>query len=486
MSLDLHNLKSQKILILGLGIETLEFLLWAKNKDYLDLNKIYIADKNPNIIEKNQKLELPENNYLLGDNYLSSLKIFDPDLVIKSPGIWSLLEELEEFRKQKGEDKIISSLYFFVSKFRDRIIGVTGTKGKTTTCTLINQLLTYLGIKNYYCGNSVGISPYNFFDEFEKNNSLLAILEMSSFQLQDLGFSQISPKFSIITNLFIDHLDQHQKVEEYWLAKANIFKYQKNTDVLITYNETIDKLNQLKLQPKKLKISFLGKISFLENRYPNLLLGHHNYANFNLALDLVNLINDQKKLNLQNKLDDLTNFLLNFSPPEHRLQKVYTIKRNSLEVNFFDDGSATEAEAVSMAILALTKKENEYCYLFISGKDKGVNIDNLLNVIKDNQKKILGFYLTGKIGDRLLTKLKELKNKDNFDFKYKFNQSLKILTEEFVANFEKEIIAKNNHLIKENTIINIALSPLGSSFDEFQNYLERSSYWTKNIKSILA
>ena len=138
---DLQNLpKNKQILLLGLGGEIWQFLNWLIEVVKFDPKQIVLADGKEQIDFKNyQKSDFGE--VFLGKNYLESLQNPDLELVFKAPGIWSLKPELEQFRHQKGADKVLSSLVFFMQKFQPQIVGITGTKGKSTTASLTHFLL---------------------------------------------------------------------------------------------------------------------------------------------------------------------------------------------------------------------------------------------------------------------------------------------------------------------------------------------------------
>ena len=199
----LEKFKSKiSILILGFGREgksTLEFL-----KKYFP-KQIGTAD------QKKSK------------NYLDKLE--DYDVIIKSPGI----PYLPEIKKAKEEGKIItSSTQLFFDLFKGKIIGVTGTKGKSTTASLTYEVLKSGGLDVNLVGN-IGKPALDSLDKV--NEDSIVIYELSSFQLADL---QKSPQIAVTTNLYPEHLDWHGNFEDYRKAKENIFKYQNKGDFLIT------------------------------------------------------------------------------------------------------------------------------------------------------------------------------------------------------------------------------------------------------------
>jgi len=405
---------NQKIALIGLGGENLQFLKWLLETVNFSPNQILIADqKEPNFEtwQDLEKWQIPSKNVIIGANYLEILNpnsglnsknqkmensenkaeieakieteirdskqnldnnsnnnynlFYQIEYVFKSPGIHSLKQEFVFFRQIKGENRVLSPLCFFVNKFREQIIGVTGTKGKTTTSSLIEHFLktkfailgqreleiiknldkltnTSTSFKNpnkadfqanfidktnsqnpnsqssnkegsqisaykskvHYCGNTSGISPYKYWTNLKQSLDLeeFFIVELSSFQLQDLGFSNLSPKFAVISNYFVDHLDQHVNKFEYWKAKSQIFLHQKSGDFLISNEQFLEQIEYIGDQiyselgntkiaeydfdePKNREFIIIKEIvEFLKKFYTTSLLGEHNWQNLLNAL----------------------------------------------------------------------------------------------------------------------------------------------------------------------------------------------------------
>jgi UDP-N-acetylmuramoylalanine--D-glutamate ligase len=462
-----------KIGLVGLGLENLQFLDWLVFEISFPVSQIYLADK----IDKKELLEkyqIPSENLFFNSEYLQILD--SVDWVFKSPGIWSLLPEFENFRNKKGEDFVSSSLVFFLEKFRDEIVAVTGTKGKSTTSNLIFHTLQTFGYQVFYAGNTTNISPYKFWNQ---ENSYF-VLELSSFQLQDLGNSNLSSKYAIITNLYIDHQDQHGSVSEYWLSKMEIFRSQKDGDFFVTTKDVFEKIDK----SKKSKIENLAKNVIINKKdeqkisekYPSSLLGEHNLENMTLAFRICEAIYLE---NLPKLLQKSSSSYQNLA---HRLEFVTKKKYAEKEVFFYDDGAATEGQAVMAAIETLT--QNADLWLFITGVDKGSEIPKLANLI---EKKVFKASLCGEIGLKIYNFLvsdfedKNPNSKVSFREKYPniiYHKSFKLALISEFENFEKvlEISQKNR--------LNVVLSPSGSSFDEFKNYLERCDFYLTNIKNL--
>src|SRR5258708_3082272 len=220
-----EHLKNKKIAILGLGVEGIacaEFLLKhaiafsiLDIKSEQELQKMY-----PEVISR---LQEQKADFICGTDYLQHLIEFD--MVIRSPGIAILTPEIITVQ-QKGV-AITSVTKFFFDVCPCPIIGVTGTKGKGTTSTLIYNMLHESG-KDVYLGGNIGEPPVNFLDKLTPES--LVVLELSSFQLQDMTKS---PHIAVVLMITSEHLDYHATTEEYIDAKRNILRFQKQQDFAV-------------------------------------------------------------------------------------------------------------------------------------------------------------------------------------------------------------------------------------------------------------
>jgi UDP-N-acetylmuramoylalanine-D-glutamate ligase len=519
--------ENDTIAIIGIGQENLQFIDWLINTAKVPISKILLADQKN--IDLSSEILTPfqshQDNIFTGDNYLEVLNNDKIKLAFKAPGIWSLQPEFENFRSIKGHDSIHSSLVFFYEKYRNQIISVTGTKGKSTTSSLLNHLLNASdSVTSHYCGNTTNISPYQFWKEINQkvNTSEYFVIETSSFQLQDLGYAQVSGGHGVITNYYVDHQDQHGKPEEYWKAKDNIFKYQKDgemtliTESVATNTQTKNKLDQtLILHPE-----FSHKIA---TNFDSTLHGVHNESNIGQAI-LTYLKITNPNIDLKDNEQVLKLVLLNtkqlqkafdtYKPLSHRQEIIHAfttplnIKTRKLEqtltltVRFVDDGAATEPDAVIAAIKTLTSKPNQYIWLYITGKDKGGSLAKLSKTILDTQltNQLYKINYCGEVGQKLLSQIYSNMGIDHQSDIETFKQTVTnqlVNKEKIIKDFHDWIsdqIAQleelgDNETIKQilstNIELNITLSPCGSSFDEFSSYQERCLWFQKQVQSIL-
>jgi len=488
------------ITIIGLGRENFQFLKWLLEVVNFPKNQIFLADQktleqtSKEILDYLQQYSFQEWQLVFGPEYLTVLQRPNVSLVFKSPGIWSLRPEFQEFRRSHGQDKVCSSLVFFMEKYRQQIIGITGTKGKSTTANLTTHLINSVSgnFKAVYCGNSVNLSPYVFWTTLNQtiDPNLVFVLELSSFQLQDLGFSQISPKYALITNYYIDHLDQHKDVQEYWASKDNLFLFQEPEDFCLVGPSVL----QNSLHPEFVvnKVLNPAEVEKYKQTFTSSLMGEHNWFNLTLSLKVTEFVTGKKILADKTLYQQA---ISSYSSLPHRLELARTVQRENLTINFFDDGYATDPDAVVAAIRTFSKP-GEYLWLQLCGKDKGTPVENLFLAILEAQQNLSLFRVDfcGEIGlkvQNLFNKTLGLETIQQIQpFRQTVNQSfvnLQKIQQDFWAWFKAQQQALNpNQSINLNVkvVLNIVLSPGGSSFDEFNNQQERAEWWVKKVQEL--
>jgi len=427
--------KNIKIALLGFGQENQAFLSYLlKNKKYKDLD-ITICDQKNKSEFKNYK----NINWQSGKNYKKKLYKFD--ILFRSPG-WPLF--CPEIKKAKEIGSLISSPMnaFFEFCPSKNIIGVTGSKGKGTTATLIYTILKN-NKKRIFLGGNIGIAPFSFIEKIKKNDYI--ILELSSFQLEDLNRS---PKISVITNFFRDHLsaadpynpNYHLTLKKYWLAKLNITKHKENKYLII--NENLKE--KIKKENLKTKIIFFTK-SFINNS----LVGEYNKENIAAAIEAAKILKVPKKTILKT--------ISEFKNLKHRLEHV-AIKK---QVSYYNNSFSTTPESTILDL----KSFNSPIVLIAGGADKGANFKNLVKEIKRKVK-----YLILLPGKSSLKINKELININYPREKIKLTKSMQEAVENAKENSEKNNI--------------VLLSTACASFGIFKNYKQRGDEFKKQVKKI--
>jgi UDP-N-acetylmuramoylalanine--D-glutamate ligase len=220
----IDEIKDKNILILGFGVEgkaTYNFI-----RKFLPTKHITIADININLKENNIFLNEDQNiSFILGNDYLNYLNNYN--CIIKSPGVCIKDIDIIEMKS------ITSQVELFLKYYGKKTIGITGTKGKSTTSSMLYQCLIEQGYKTKLLGN-IGTSIFEYITEID--DDVTTVLELSSDQLT---YCHYSPHIGVWLNVFEEHLDHYKTYQDYIKAKANIYKYQSNDDYFI-YNEDIE------------------------------------------------------------------------------------------------------------------------------------------------------------------------------------------------------------------------------------------------------
>ena len=427
------DFKNKKIAIIGEGIEGISSAKYLKSKGA----KVTILDQKQ------------------GSNYLDNLE--DYDLVVRSPGI-----KIEMLEKYVSRDKITSQTKTFFDICPCPIIGVTGTKGKGTTSTLIYEMLKKDG-KDAYLGGNIGNTPFDFFEHLK--SSSVVVLELSSFQLLDL---HKSPHIAVILMITSEHLDYHPNVLEYISAKRNIIKFQKATDFAI--------INRDYPASNESDVDALGKVFYVsrEREVDNgcfardgkivirtkdreipvfetkdlLLRGKHNYENVCAAVMAAYLAGVSIK-NIQEVLAD-------FAGLPHRLELVGVV--NGAE--YFNDSFSTTPETAIAAIEAFKEPE----ILILGGSSKNSNFQELGEVIskKGNIKAIIG------IGVEWVRIKPFIKSKN-------------IILIEGAKDMHTIVLAASKIAVSGDVVL---LSPACASFDMFKNYKDRGEQFKEEVSRL--
>lgn len=380
-------LKDKNLAIVGYGREgksTYKFI-----RKYLSDKKITIVDNNEKLLENNEELKEDKNlDFVLGENALNDLGIYD--LIIKAPGVRFKNIDISSF-----ENKITSQLGLILDFFRENIIGITGTKGKSTTTSLIYRVLKDQGKDAYLLGN-IGIPIFDYVDKFD-NNSIL-VIEMAGPQLE---FVKNSPHIGIILNLFEEHLDFFGTKEKYYLSKMNMFKFQDNKDYGLYLSSNMDLNNYVINGKYQSKLIDISKMEIVDNNFiwngkklyniddERLLMGKHNLSNIRFALYISELLH----LDLNSTIYTINHF----EGLEHRME--YVGKYGGIK--YYNDAIATIPDACINACETIFPDT-----IIFGGMDRGIDYQVLIDYF--NNSKINNFICmpeTGyKIGDKLINK----------------------------------------------------------------------------------
>ncbi len=459
--MDLKDLKNKKICVLGWGLENqslVKFLLKKK----ID-SQITVCDARKSV-ETSRGLSL---SWKLGKNYNKNLDKYD--IIFRSPG-YPLFEKNITKAKKTGV-KISSSMKLFFDLCPTKnIIGVTGTKGKGTTVSLIYSILkksfvipAKAGIhrsgspirsrmagegKQVWLGGNIGVAPFSFINKIKKNDWV--VLELSSFQLEDF---EVSPKIAVLTNFYSEHLapadpnnpNYHQSLKKYWEAKTNIFKWQKKGDYLIS-NFQFPIFKQFPISNFQTKSK---KIYFKKSDLPSKLVGEHNKENIAAAIEVAKIIGIKK--------DITKKAVANFKGLEHRIELAKKING----IRYYDDSFATTPESTIIALESFSSP----IIVLLGGADKGSDFSRLAKTVKQKVKFVV--LLTGIATPRIkktLIKIGYPKGKMK------------------LVNNIKEAMKQINQKSVNGDIV--LLSTACASFGMFKNYKERGNLFKKEVESI--
>ena len=415
-----QNWRKARILILGFGREGRDTFLFLRK---LFPDKILgIADKKELISLGDGKIKLH-----LGKDYLKSLKNYD--VIIKSPGIPPKI--ITHFISKK--QKITSQAEIFFENCPGKIIGVTGTKGKSTTASLIYKILKNKGLRVHLIGN-IGNPALKSLSLAGPND--IYVYELSSHQLYDL---KKSPSVAVLLNIYQEHLDYYKNFDEYAKAKANITRYQTKKDYLI-YNSQDKIVGKIARKSKAKKIPIKGI--------------YHQ-------LDKAAASQVGKLFKIPSKIIQKT--IKEFKPLPHRLELVGTFKG----ITFYNDSLATIPEATIFAIESLGRGVET---IMLGGFERNVDFKNLAKkVLKSEIKTVILFPTTGKRIWQEIVKFARGRGRASGG-----------LPRHFFADDMREAVKLGYRYTKKGKIC--LLSCASSSFSIFKDYKEKGNLFKKYIR----
>jgi UDP-N-acetylmuramoyl-L-alanine---L-glutamate ligase len=428
-------LQNKKILILGFGKEgqsTYNYL-----QTHVSSAKIAIADQNSTL-----KINAPNLKLHLGPNYLNALNN-DYDLIIKSPGI-----SIKNINTTPFIHKLTSQTDLFLKFYKNQVIGITGTKGKSTVASLLYHILKTAQKDVQLIGN-IGYPAFEILDKI-KDNTLL-VYELSSHQLE---FIKSSPHIAVLLNIYEEHLDFYDNFTAYKYAKCNIFKFQDYTDYFI-YNKKDQNITEIlanqflkqELYPIPLAPygrGVRGEGSLLTTR----LLGKHNLFNINAAITVCQIL----KIPAQAVKEGLASY----QPLPHRLE--YVGKYN--EIDYYNDSIATIPEATIAAINTLEKNLET---IILGGFDRKICYKELCQTLL--KSKIKNIILLPDTGNTLQSILNQTKHHKNIKL---------VNTLEEAVTLAQDLTSPNKTCL---------FSPAAASYNQFKNFEERGNKFKKLINS---
>ena len=562
------NWKDKKVAVLGLGVEGLSnvrFLIKKEaqvtildkkgekelEKDTQKLNT-YSSSERSESRSSNAAMKQLNNEdssgltsfartitFLGGEHYLKNLSQYD--IIVRSPGVKRNLPEI--LNAEKKGSFITSQIKIFFDLCPSPIIGVTGTKGKGTTATLIYEMLKKsfdsARDKNVYLGGNIGKPPFDFLDKLNEHS--IVVLELSSFQLQDLTKS---PHIAVMLMTTSEHLDYHKDVYEYVDAKRNILRFQKASDFAIINKDYLaSRESDVLTQGKVFEVSREGEVGegcfvkngrvvvrsalgslrqFGDSSNPNVSQGSdiarakfskietqdslfksspHAKAPHALLYETIIDIKDillPGKHNLENvcaavmaativgvSKENIVKVLKTFKGLEHRLELIGEVNG----VKYYDDSFSTTPETAIAAIEAFKSPE----ILILGGSSKGSDFTELGHVI-NNAKNIKAIIGIGKEWHKIKSKINPSTTLRARNQKSKIIGVNKHLEGGRMDSFEvdsmaiigiegcrsmQEIVQAAVKIARPGDVV--LLSPACASFDMFKNYKDRGEQFKEQV-----
>ena len=425
------DFKNKKIAVIGKGLEGQSSAKFLKEKGA----DVTILDENDSA------------------DYLKNLDSYD--LIVRSPGV------KPELLKKVDKEKITSQTKLFFDLCPAKIIGVTGTKGKGTTSSLIYEMLRKQGFDAYLGGN-IGKPPFNFLNNL--NTHSVVVLELSSFQLIDV---QKSPYISVLLMTTSEHLNWHNDLQEYIGAKRNILRFQSEKDYAVINKdypesresdiETIGQVYYVSREDECSKGAYVknNALWISDGKEPEriisaseiLIPGEHNFENVAASAMAAYIFG----VSAQN----IAYVLKNFKGLEHRIELVSTING----VKYYDDSFSTTPETAIAAIKAFKNPE----ILILGGSSKNSNFEELGRAIVSgaNIKAIIGI---GVEWQRIKEQLSDL--------------SSDVLVLEGAKDMHTMVVAASKIAAPGDIVL---LSPACASFDMFKNYKDRGEQFKREV-----
>lgn len=445
--------RKSKIVILGAGESGVGTAILAKQKRF----DVFVSDFGK--IKEKYKQVLINNEIEWEEGGHSEEKILTADVVMKSPGISDKAPIVKKLR-EKGI-KVISEIEFASKYTEATIVGITGSNGKTTTASLVFEILKNGGL-NVALGGNIGKSFAELVSEEKYENF---VLELSSFQLD--GIETFSPHIAILTNLSPDHLDRYDyKYENYIASKFRIVMNQTPEDYFIYDADDVEIMKWLAENPIKSRLLPFSKTKEFEQgafKKGNEIIINIDNNNFSMPISEIAIQGEHNVKNamaattvgklLKIRKQTIRQSLEAFPGVEHRLEKVLKINN----VQYINDSKATNVNAT---FYALGSMQNPTIWI-VGGVDKGNDYSQLLPFVNEKVKAIICLGV------------------DNHKIIQAFGNIVDTILE--TESMAMAVKAAYRLAEKNNTVL---LSPACASFDLFENYEDRGRQFKEAVRNL--
>lgn len=434
--------------LLGRGVNVTKFLAECG----ADLIVTDLKEKKELADSLDQLKKYKNIEYFLGRHRFSEFE--GRDMIIKAASVPKDSKYLERAREDGATVEMDASLFAKLAPAETKLVGVTGTRGKSTVTHLVHDILKAAGKRVHIGGNVKGQATLPLLKDVKSDD--FVVLELDSWQLQGFGEAKISPQYAIFTNLMEDHQDYYKNMREYFKDKANIFLYQSPDDYLVTTADSFKAIQKYygERAHKKVKGTMaMAKPKILLDDYQSQLVGEHNRQNIAAAVQLADLLRIDSSISKRAVAD--------FKPLDGRLQYV----RKILDRSIYNDNNATTPDATVAAIKSIKNEMDEGdITLIVGGSDKGLDTTELERVIKRHVKNVVLIPGTGT--DQIRFKLYD-DDDLNIDEKESIHDALELAIDEMTAPGDA-----------------ILFSPGFASFDQFANAYEREEAFLAAVEDL--
>jgi len=426
----LEQFGQKQVLILGMGREG-ESTYGLLRRIFPD-KQLGISDKDSSVSEK-----YGQDVRVKVEPYLQNLSSYD--VIFKTPAISIHEPALQEFLSQNRE--VTSQLNEFLRVYRKSVVGVTGTKGKSTTAALIHQILVTAGRPAILAGN---IGTPVFESDSQLKPETIPVIEMSSYQLESVMFS---PHLAVFLNIFPEHLNYHGSFENYLQAKGNITRWQNSDDVLI-YNAEVPELQPIWANSTAQKQAFSPANLVSAEPVASAIIQKYNLPPAALVA---------KHFKIDESI--IQQALSTFKPLPHRLEQVGIFDTRV----FVDDTLATIPEASCIALDTLERVD----VILLGGYDRGLDFTKIVDKVIEKRVPTVIFFKPS--GEKMFGIMKK---------NYSENELPTIL---FANTMEEAVNMSYQHCPASGTVL---LSPASPSFGQFKDYEDKAAqfaYWAKKL-----
>lgn len=430
--------RGKRVTILGLGLLGKglgDTLFLAKEKAQLTVTDL----KSPEELKPSiTKLKTYKNiRFVLGKHELHDFEAVD--FILKAQGVPLDSPYVSHARKRGIPIRMDDELFLECIPNTVTIIGVTGTRGKTTTATLIYEILKRAGKRVHLAGNIRGVATLSLIPKIKSHD--IVVLELSSWQLQGFHERKISPHIAVFTNFMDDHLNYYPSRKEYFYDKSAIYKYQKREDVVIVGQKLKGKI---KTTPGK---KIIAKALDVPKEWKPILPGDHNRENIACAIAVAKVLKIPVKT--------IEKAVLSFKGVHGRLELLRTFRG----MKIYNDNSSSTPESTLTALRALAEYKGKIIPI-LGGASKGLSMSTLGRELPKYAKKII--WLKGSGTDELRSQVKKISSENAGTLQEGIQRAIK--------NGKKGDV--------------ILFSPAFASFGMFVNVYDRGDQFVKLVKEL--